>query len=210
VVYDPVLYIDKHANDNEKLRILTGKWVSPASFSFPVTANGRRYNIQWEKEYKWLWYSISKNAAYYIYCILFGNNFAKQGGNNVLAFHTSGFTDWKNARGEKRGALPLHEASESHKDAAMKALSFKDVCDGRLKDIRYSTSAQHDEQAMRNREVLLSIIDGVIALGWNIPFQGHSWGKALHREDRNFDYFVHWKAEFDDSLAKHLWHCKKN
>jgi len=85
----------------------------------------------------------------------------------------------ENAKGTKCEALPVHEASDSHKDAAMKALSFKDVCDGRIKDIHCSTSEQHDEQVRRNREILLSIIDIVIALGKrNIPFRGHSWDKS--------------------------------
>ena len=86
-------------------------------------------------------------------CILclFGNNFAKQG--NVLTFRITGFTDWKNAKGTKCGALPVHKASDSHKDAAMKAHPFKDVCDGRLKHIHCSTSEQHDEQVRRNREI---------------------------------------------------------
>jgi len=75
-----------------------------------------------------------------VYCILFGNNFAKQSSNNILAFCISG------SKGTKCGVLPLHEASDSHEDAAMKALSFKNVYDGRLKDIHFSTSDQHDEQ----------------------------------------------------------------
>ena len=54
-------------------------------------------------EHPWLCYSISKEAAY---CILFG---AKS--NHSSIFQHSGFTDWKNAKGVKHGALTWHEAS---------------------------------------------------------------------------------------------------
>ena len=113
------MYIDKTFDDNEKFRILNEKWVSPTNFSFPIVA-GRKYNPQWESEYPWLHYSVTKNAAYCVYCILFGNKLG-------MVFQHSGFTDWKNAKGSKHGALPFHEASESHKAAAIKALAFKSV-----------------------------------------------------------------------------------
>jgi len=47
-------------------------------------------------------------------------------------FQSSGFNDWKNAKGAKRGALSSHEGKEAHKNAAVKAYEFKDVCEGRI------------------------------------------------------------------------------
>ena len=112
--------------------------------------------------------------------------------SQFLGFQHSGFTDWKNAKGSKRGALPLHEASESHKVAAMKEVAFKDICAGKLKGIQSSVSSEHEEQVKRNRLILLSIIDVVIALGRrNVPFCGHQWNKQTRRENGNFDFFLH-------------------
>ena len=37
-----------------------------------------RFNLAWFKEYKWLEYSIEKDAAYYLYCYLFKPNFGNQ------------------------------------------------------------------------------------------------------------------------------------
>ena len=117
----------------------------------------------------------------------------------------------ENAKGSKRGALPFHEASESHKAAAMKALAFKGICAGKLSDIQSCVSNKHEEQVKRNRSILLSIIDVVIALGQrNVPFHGHQWSKQTHRENGNFDFFIHWKAQYDAILADHLQHCRKN
>jgi len=44
----------------------------------------------------------------------------------------------------------------------------------------------------------------------NIPFRGHDWNKHTGRENGNFDVFIHWKAEFDSTLAYYLTHCKNN
>lgn len=38
----------------------------------------------------------------------------------------------------------------------------------------------------------------------NIPFRGHNWDKITKREDGNFDFLVHWKAEDKPVLKQHL------
>ena len=92
-------------------------------------------------------YLISKEAAYCNYCILFGVK-----SNLSSIFQHSGFTDWKNAKGTKRGALTWHEASESHKTAAIMVLSFKEICEGKLQGIQSCVSKEHDEQIKRNTQ----------------------------------------------------------
>ena len=95
---------------------------------------GRNYCPHWANEYKWLQYSISEDAAYCIYCILFGGDNSSKHGVHFIPFHHAGFTDWKNAKGVKRGALLNHESSEAHKIATTKALAFRCICEG-IKDI---------------------------------------------------------------------------
>lgn len=91
----------------------------------------------------------------------------------------------------------------------MKALAFKDICAGKLKDIQSYVSKEHEEQVKPNRTISLSLIDVVIAFGqWNFLFVVIS-GISKLIEDRNFDFFVHLKAQFDVKLADHLQHCKK-
>ena len=82
--------------------------------------------MQWESEYKWLRYSVSKQAAFCVYCVLFNT------GNHSTVFENSGFNDWKNAKGAKRGALSLHEGWEVHKNAAAKAHAFSE---GKSRDV---------------------------------------------------------------------------
>jgi hypothetical protein len=52
-----------------------------------------RFNPVWFKEYKWLEYSIEKDAAYCLNCYLFKPCF----GNQVRgdSFVTEGFSNWK-------------------------------------------------------------------------------------------------------------------
>ena len=133
-------------------------------------------------------YSISEDAAYCKYCILFGDNSSKRG-LHFVPFHHAGFTDWKNAKGVKRGSLLNHESSEAHKIATTKALAFRSICAGKLKDILSSLSKAREDLAKQNCEILLSIIDFVIVLGQrNIPFHGHEWDKASKRENGNIDF----------------------
>ena len=51
---------------------------------------------------------------------------------------------------------------------------------------------------------MISIIDVIIRLGRrNIAFRGN-WVKEDGKEDGNFQYLIHWKANFDESLKLHL------
>ncbi|CAH9066342.1 unnamed protein product, partial [Cuscuta europaea] len=59
-----------------------------------VSANkSRRFVPTWFTEHEWLEYSISKDAAYCLYCYLFKPNKGKQSGGDV--FVSEGFSSWK-------------------------------------------------------------------------------------------------------------------
>lgn len=90
-------------------------------FTFPISG-GHKYNKLWEWEHLWWRYSVSNDAAFCSYRVLFGEQSSGKGVQSTV-FHTRGFRNWKNAKGTKRGALLSHETSELHKDAAMKALA---------------------------------------------------------------------------------------
>ncbi|KAI5312116.1 hypothetical protein L3X38_041289 [Prunus dulcis] len=69
----------------------------PKDHTFPQTdlsAYDRRFNIKWFDEFDWLEYSISKDAAFCLYCYLFKSNFRiGQGCSN--AFTEICFRNWK-------------------------------------------------------------------------------------------------------------------
>ncbi|XP_062503905.1 52 kDa repressor of the inhibitor of the protein kinase-like [Corticium candelabrum] len=212
---DPTYYIHRRISDDERLYLLKNKWIPPLLFKFP-TRNGRKYNCRWEEDYSWLRYSSSKDAAFCSFCVLFAEQSTAtqttaRCGFNAGSFHSSGFHDWKNATGLKRSAIRSHECSEMHKNSAAKARSLLNVAEGKSKDIQSSISTSHEVAIQKNRAIILSVIDLVIALGQrNVPFRGHNWDKQQRREDGNFDFFLNWKSTFDPVLQEHLLHGKKN
>ena len=77
---DPGLRIkisNYHANERDQIRrhYLQNKACQPVNHGFPQSQFGktkRRFNPVWFKEFpNWLEYSITKDAAYCLYCFLF-------------------------------------------------------------------------------------------------------------------------------------------
>ena len=213
-ILDPAYYVGKHVEDSDKMTLITKKWVAPLAFTFPLT-NGRRYSPRWEKDFDWLRYSRSCDSAFCAHCISFANPIRGQGAgkgtSSMEVFQSSGFRDWKNAMGKKRGMLFCHDTSDIHKEATVKVMSFKSVTGGTTPDICSQLSDAYHKNVLEKREILLSIIDVVVVLAQrNIPFRGHNWNKETKREDGNFDFFIHWKSKFDPVLQSHLSCYKRN
>ncbi len=84
--------------------------------------------------------------------------------------------------------------------AEMKAVCYLSIIEGTSQDIHSCLSEAHKRALKENRDTLMSIIDVVIALGKrNIPFRGN-WDKESKRKDGNFDFFIHWKSNWDPVL----------
>ncbi|KAM3843293.1 52 kDa repressor of the inhibitor of the protein kinase-like [Diretmus argenteus] len=127
-----------------------------------------------------------------------------------FSFITKGFTDWKNAVGEKRGILPKHSLSITHQKATEMAENYTSIVEGKKKDISSRISAHYEEKVRRNHQTLLSILDVIVCLGQrNIAFRGR-WDSEGGNETGNFHHFIDWKAEFDSTLKRHLQTAPKN
>ena len=124
----------------------------------------------------WLRYSVSRDAAYCCYCLLFGSKISGKGVNSLITFQSIGYRDWKNAKVSSRG-FKAHDSSEAHKNAA---LAFKEVARGKSKCIQSCLSSAYESRVERNRAIMLSIIDVVLVLGQrNVAFRGHNWNKRF-------------------------------
>ena len=117
-----------HMEDSKKLNLLKFKWKPEENFKFP-SRNSRRYNPRWECDFPWLRYSKSEDSVYCGYCLVF----AKSG-----CFSTSGYIDWKNAVGDKRGNFKKHEQCKQHQDAQQQATEFLRVYDSKERKDVYS------------------------------------------------------------------------
>ena len=98
-----------------------------------------------------------------------------------------------------------HEQCKHHQDAQQQATEFLRVCDSKeRKDVYSFLSTAYKEKIERNRKILLSIVDVIVTLGKrNIGLRG-SWDKVKKKEDGNFQFFVDWKAVFDQDLKHHI------
>lgn len=99
---DPGLRIkicNYHPNERDQIRrhYLQNKPCQPVDHDFPQSQFGktkRRFNPVWFKDYpSWLEYSITKDAAYCLFCYLFRPDTGDQGGGD--SFVTEGFRNWK-------------------------------------------------------------------------------------------------------------------
>nr|XP_028962138.1 uncharacterized protein LOC114826236 [Malus domestica] len=94
----------------------------PKSHIMPRKASDNRCFITgWFDNFKWLEYSIVKDAAFCRYCYLFKCDFDKAGGSGSDVFTTKGFTNWRkgpeNFRVHEGGAGSLHnKAMQQAKD----------------------------------------------------------------------------------------------
>ncbi|KAK7132902.1 hypothetical protein R3I93_019224 [Phoxinus phoxinus] len=193
-------------SDGDKTCLLQNRWIPPEQHSYPYRKFGTKqlkYNVQWEKKYEWLRYSPFEDSAYCAHCL----SFNKLKGSN-FSFLTKGFTDWKNAVGEKRGIIPRHSLTEGHRKSTEKAENFISVVQKKRKDISSIISQQYEEKVTANRNSLLSIIDIIVCLGQrNVAFRGSWEGDS---ENGNFNHFVNWKAQFDVALKQHMQTAPKN
>ena len=95
-----------HPNERDQIRrhYLQNKACQLVNHDFPQSQfdkTKRRFNPMWFKEYlSWLEYSITKDAAYCLYCYLFQPNTGDQGGGD--SFITAGFKNWKKEKKKRR------------------------------------------------------------------------------------------------------------
>ncbi|CAG2205185.1 unnamed protein product [Mytilus edulis] len=146
-------YTKKSLSENEIIQILSSRDFGKEISAYPTT-KARKYSKEWEKRYSWLRYSVLEDASYCSYCVSFGQ------GDGL--FKTKGFSDWKNAVGEKRGTFKIHEISKMHTEAMEKSENLLSVSQGEKANIYSSISKAYEDKVSYNRKVLLSIIDVII------------------------------------------------
>ncbi|CAC5365871.1 unnamed protein product [Mytilus coruscus] len=110
-------------------------------------------------------------------------------------FGMIGFRDWKNASGDKRGSLKIHENSKLHSAAKEKADNFIMVSNESKPDIYSSLSKAYENKVVRNRQILLAIKDGIVSLEQrNIALRGN-WDKELKRKTSQCPHYLSPKVQ---------------
>ena len=73
--------------------------------NFPANKNKRKFQAKWYKEFNWIEYNATLDAAFCFICKQFPIKASEKS-----TFKSTGFKDWHNAK----SVLQLHQRSESH------------------------------------------------------------------------------------------------
>ena len=134
------------------------------SINFPVTKD-RRFLAAWYKEYSWLEYSISKDAAFCFACRKFGI----EHGYSDKAFVQNGFSNWKKGP----DTFKKHQSSHVHVACCI-ALKNRIACDQQHQSVATQISGNHSKEVKSNRYHLGIIIESIIWLAkQGLAFRGH-------------------------------------
>ncbi|CAH9140347.1 unnamed protein product [Cuscuta epithymum] len=165
----PISSYNPNIRDQVRRAYLQKGPCQPFEHKFPmkvVSANkSRRFIPAWFTEHDWLEYSISKDAAYCLYCYLFKPNKGKQSGGDV--FVTVGFNSWKD---KSRLNVHVGKHDSEHNEA-------RRSCDALMNQNAHIETVL-DKQSMQTKNDyrirLIASLDCVrYLLRLGLPFRGH-------------------------------------
>ncbi|CAN6583365.1 unnamed protein product [Malus baccata var. baccata] len=131
-------------------------------------SDNRCFIIRWFDKFKWLEYSISKNAAFCRYCYLFKCDFDQMGSTGSDVFTEIGFTNWK--KGPEN--LRVHEGGVGslHNKAVQQARDLMT----QKQHIETFVIKQTDEARINYHTLLSASLECTRwLLGQGLPFRGH-------------------------------------
>ncbi|CAN6679356.1 unnamed protein product [Malus baccata var. baccata] len=141
----------------------------PRDHSMPRKVSDKRcFIIGWFDKFKWLEYSISKNAAFCRYCYLFKCDFDQMGSTGSDVFTEKGFTHWK--KGPQN--LRVHEGGvrSLHNKAIQQARDLME----QKQHIETFVSKQTDKARINYHTLLNASLECTRwLLGQGLPFRGH-------------------------------------
>ena len=154
----------------------------------------RSFNNDWYQKKKWLCGCSETLKLFCFPCLLFK-------GNSSSVWVTTGFCDIKNLN----RSFERHESSETHihSDIALKTFG-KSRIDVAVSEQRKQEISFHNAKVSENRYILKCLIDTVIFLAkQELAFRGHDESEgSLNRG--NYVELLHFQAEKDEKLSKHL------
>ncbi|KAL6517883.1 hypothetical protein OROMI_033584 [Orobanche minor] len=199
IVIDPGLRkgINEHESrirdDVRREYVQTGP-CQPFTHLYPKTKMGdrmRAFQIEWFRKWEWLKYSISEDAAFCLWCYLFGD---KKVGDE--AFIKKGFRNWKKAS-EK---FSEHVGSEgsAHNNARTSYFAFKDQRQSLSRKIYSGTQSLNATYRTR----FTASVDVVqLLLKCGLTFRGHDESPtSLNRG--NFLEILNWYSSRCEEVGK--------
>jgi hypothetical protein len=169
----------------------------PFEHNFPQTQFGktwRRFNPAWFKEYSdWLEYNILKDAAYCLFCYLFGPDTGNQAGGD--SFVTEGFKNWK-----KKDKLQSHV--RAHNSAHNQARRRCEALLNQKQSIITFFDKQSDQQKRDYRIRLNTLVDCIRFLQQQgLAFRGHDESESSSNQG-DFRELLQFLANHSEEIDK--------
>ncbi|XP_008235787.1 PREDICTED: zinc finger MYM-type protein 1-like [Prunus mume] len=168
----------------------------PRCHNFPITnmsGINRRFIPQWFDEFDWLEYSISKDAAFCLYCYLFKTNFEQVGSE---AFTGDGFKNWK--KGRERFKMHVGPVGSVHNKAREAATNLMN----QATHIETAVSKHSDQARKAYRTCLIASIKCTkFLLRQGLAFRGHD-ESATSSNRGNYLELLQFLADNDDKVKE--------
>lgn len=159
-------------------------------FKFPKT-DGRSFQIKWLESFKWLEYSMDRDAAFCFPCRSFAPHNPKSNTFTVI-----GFNNWKNALNKSHGFYK-HESTITHKNSMCSWEQKLKQSDGAVKPV---TELLCGSILAKRRYYMKATIDVIIFLIENeLPFRGN-WDDEDHNENGVFRHLFEFKLKDNEEL----------
>ncbi|CAN6580202.1 unnamed protein product [Malus baccata var. baccata] len=153
----------------------------------------RRFIPQWFDEFDWLEYSVSKDAAFCLYCYLFKTNFEQVGSE---AFTGDGFKNWK--KGRERFKMHVGPVGSVHNKAREAATNLMN----QATHIETAMSKHSDQARKAYRTCLIASIKCTkFLLQQGLPFRGHD-ESATSSNRENYLELLQFLADNNDKVRE--------
>lgn len=117
----------------------------------------RSFQSQWFSKWQWLHYDESRDLAFCHTCIkAVKSKKILSLGTGDLAFLTQGYSNWKDATGEK-GGLNTHQKSATHKEAVEVLIKLPAT----TRNVADMLSQSHARERIANRDYLLKLFQNI-------------------------------------------------
>ena len=174
----------------------------PMYFKFPQRQFGKKkivkrsFQSQWFKKWQWLHYDEAQDLVFCHVCATARKTGKMTNtGNADMAFIERGFSNWKDASGEK-GAFSCHQQSNCHKRAVELMVTLPRT----TKDVGELLSLTHSQEKLANRQYLLKVTQNIRFLAR----QGIALRGDGDEHDSNFVQLLHLRSIDDPSIHQYM------
>ncbi|XP_042035225.1 zinc finger MYM-type protein 1-like [Salvia splendens] len=168
----------------------------PKSHDFPKKQYGkdkRGFRDVWYKDYVWLEYSTTTDAAYCFWCFLFKRGYLAPGDE---AFVSGGFSNWKKAN--ERFRAHVGSTGSSHNKARIEYENFVN----QKQSVTYIVSRVSSKQEKEYRIRLTATLDVIrFLLNQGLAFRGHDETSTSSNRG-NFLELLYWYSLRNDEVGQ--------